>query len=73
MVLKASRYIECRREIPEKRKGVSKRATAMPLLVTSASGTNGNGFGALLAFVNWTAGSAEPLLEDDRIADPRGF
>lgn len=44
----------------------------MPLLVTSASGANGNGFGALLAF--------EPdgrlrgtFIDDDRIADPRGL
>jgi hypothetical protein len=34
---------------------------AMPLLVTSASGANGNGFGALLAFES-DGGCAEPLL-----------
>jgi hypothetical protein len=33
----------------------------MPLLVTSASGANGNGFGALLAFES-DGGCAEPLL-----------
>src|SRR5271155_1912762 len=44
----------------------------MPLLVTSASGASGNGFGALLAF--------EPggrllgtFIDDDRITDPRGL
>src|SRR5580700_9913379 len=44
----------------------------MPLLVTSASGTNGDGLGALLAF-----GSAGGFLgvfsKDSRIADPRGL
>src|SRR5580704_18845401 len=44
----------------------------MPLLVTSASGVNGNGFGALLAFGRHGA----PLgvfCNDPRIADPRGL
>jgi DNA-binding beta-propeller fold protein YncE len=44
----------------------------MPLLVTSASGVNGNGFGALLAFGRQGA----PLgvfCNDPRIADPRGL
>jgi hypothetical protein len=44
----------------------------MPLLVTSASGANGNGYGALLAFDH----GGEPLgpfSDDDRIADPRGL
>ena len=44
----------------------------MPLLVTSASGTNGDGYGALLAFDR-----AGKLLgdfsKDSRIADPRGL
>src|SRR5271154_3188483 len=35
----------------------------MPLLVTSASGANGDGFGALL----------RTFIDDDRIADPRGL
>src|SRR5579863_10190988 len=44
----------------------------MLLLVTSASGTNGNGFGALLAFeLNGTFSGT--FIEDDRIADPRGL
>ena len=44
----------------------------MPLLVTSASGANGNGFGALLAFgLDGTFRGA--FIEDDRIADPRGL
>lgn len=44
----------------------------MPLLVTSASGANGNGYGALLAFDH----DGAPLgvfSEDARIADPRGL
>jgi DNA-binding beta-propeller fold protein YncE len=44
----------------------------MPLLVTSASGANGNGYGALLAF----AGDGKPLGSfgaDARIIDPRGL
>jgi hypothetical protein len=44
----------------------------MPLLVTSASGANGNGYGALLAFDH----GGEPLgpfSDDDRIVDPRGL
>jgi outer membrane protein assembly factor BamB len=44
----------------------------MPLLVTSASGTNGNGFGALLAF-ELDGGFRGTFIEDDRIADPRGL
>jgi hypothetical protein len=44
----------------------------MPLLVTSASGANGNGFGALLAFeLDGTFRGA--FIEDDRIGDPRGL
>ena len=44
----------------------------MPLLVTSASGANGDGLGALLAFGR----DGEPLgafSEDRRIVDPRGL
>jgi hypothetical protein len=44
----------------------------MPLLVTSASGTNGNGFGALLAFDS----DGKPVgafSDDSRIVDPRGL
>jgi hypothetical protein len=44
----------------------------MPLLVTSASGASGNGFGALLAFES--DGSLRgTFVDDDRIADPRGL
>ena len=44
----------------------------MPLLVTSASGTNGDGFGALLAFE--VDGRFRGMFtEDDRIVDPRGL
>jgi DNA-binding beta-propeller fold protein YncE len=44
----------------------------MPLLVTSASGVNGDGYGALLAFDR----NGVPLgvfCNDERIADPRGL
>jgi hypothetical protein len=44
----------------------------MPLLVTSASGGNGDGYGALLAFDR----NGAPLgvfCDDDRIGDPRGL
>jgi hypothetical protein len=44
----------------------------MPLLVTSASGINGDGYGALLAFDR----NGAPLgvfCNDERIADPRGL
>jgi hypothetical protein len=43
----------------------------MPILVTSASGANGNGFGALLAF-ELDGRFRGTFVEDDRIADPRG-
>jgi hypothetical protein len=44
----------------------------MFLLVTSAAGINGNGFGALLAFEpNGTPRGI--FIVDDRIADPRGL
>jgi hypothetical protein len=45
---------------------------AMPLVVTSAAGANGDGCGALLAFDD----DGEPvgvLGEDRRIVDPRGW
>jgi DNA-binding beta-propeller fold protein YncE len=44
----------------------------MAILVTSAAGANGNGYGKLLAFGH----DGEPLgifCDDDRIADPRGL
>ena len=44
----------------------------MPLLVTSASGANGNGFGALLAF-ELDGSLRGTFIHDDRIADPRGL
>jgi outer membrane protein assembly factor BamB len=44
----------------------------MPLLVTSASGANGNGFGALLAFA-FEGRLRGTFVDDDRIADPRGL
>jgi DNA-binding beta-propeller fold protein YncE len=44
----------------------------MPLLVTSASGANGNGFGALLAF-DFDGSLRGAFIDDDRVADPRGL
>src|ERR1700734_3733487 len=44
----------------------------MPLLVTSASGANGNGFGSLLAFES-DGRLRGTYIDDDRIADPRGL
>ena len=44
----------------------------MLLLVTSASGANGNGLGALLSF-ELDGTFRGPFIEDDRIADPRGL
>ena len=44
----------------------------MPLLVTSASGANGNGFGALLAF-DLDGTFRGTFVDDDRVADPRGL
>ena len=44
----------------------------MPLLVTSASGANGDGFGALLRFeLDGTLRGT--FIDDDRIVDPRGL
>ena len=44
----------------------------MPLLVTSASGANGDGFGALFSFE--LDGTLRGIfLDDDRIVDPRGL
>jgi hypothetical protein len=44
----------------------------MPLLVTSASGVNGNGYGALLAF-ELDGRLRGIFIDDDRIVDPRGL
>ncbi len=44
----------------------------MPLLVTSASGANGNGYGSLLAF-DWDGKPLGVFSEDRRIVDPRGL
>jgi DNA-binding beta-propeller fold protein YncE len=44
----------------------------MPLLVTSASGANGNGYGALLAF-DQDGMPLAPFSDDKRIVDPRGL
>ena len=44
----------------------------MPLVVTSASGANGNGYGALLAF-DHDGKPLGPFSDDSRIVDPRGL
>src|ERR1700740_1311185 len=44
----------------------------MPLLVTSAAGANGNGYGALLAF-DLDGSPLGAFSNDGRIADPRGL
>jgi hypothetical protein len=44
----------------------------MPLLVTSASGANGNGYGAVLAF-DQDGKPLGPFSDDKRIVDPRGL
>jgi hypothetical protein len=44
----------------------------MPLLVTSASGASGNGFGALLAF-DLGGRSRGTFIDDVRVTDPRGL
>src|ERR1700750_1239518 len=44
----------------------------MPLLITSAAGKNGNGFGALLAF-DLGGSLLGPFTDDSRLADPRGL
>jgi DNA-binding beta-propeller fold protein YncE len=44
----------------------------MPLLITSAAGKNGNGFGALLAF-DLGGSLLGNFTDDSRIADPRGL
>jgi len=44
----------------------------MPLLVTSACGASGNGFGALLAF-ELDGSPRRTFIDDERIADPRGL
>src|SRR5580700_4568152 len=44
----------------------------MPLVVTSAAGANGNGYGALLAFDD-NGKPLGPFTQDFRIADPRGL
>jgi hypothetical protein len=42
------------------------------LLVTSASGSNGHGYGAVLAFTP-DGDLIAPFSDDDRITDPRGL
>jgi hypothetical protein len=43
----------------------------MPLLVTSASGTNGDGYGTLLAFDS-DGNHVGAFSDDNRIVGPRG-
>src|SRR5579862_257972 len=49
-----------------------RRLITMPILVTSASGINGNGYGALLAFKR-DGTLIGPFNDDSRIVDPRGL
>lgn len=44
----------------------------MPLLVTSASGANGDGFGALLS-IELDGSFRGPFIDDNRVTDPRGL
>jgi hypothetical protein len=44
----------------------------MPILVTSESGANGNGYGAVLAF-GWDGSALGTFSDDSRIVDPRGL
>jgi hypothetical protein len=44
----------------------------MPLLVTNAAGTNGDGYGALFAFDD-AGNSLGAFSDDNRIVDPRGL
>ena len=44
----------------------------MPLLVTSASGANGDGFGAVLSF-ELDGTFRGPFIDDNRVTDPRGL
>ena len=51
---------------------IGRRAAGMRILVTSASGANGNGYGAILGF-GPEAECTGPFSSDPRIADPRGM
>jgi DNA-binding beta-propeller fold protein YncE len=55
---------------PSRRRGSN--IVTMLILVTSASGINGNGYGALLAFKR-DGTPIGPFNDDSRIADPRGL
>jgi hypothetical protein len=44
----------------------------VPLLVTSASGANGDGFGALLSF-KLDGSFSGSFVDDHRVTDPRGL
>src|ERR1700758_2204754 len=50
---------------------LQRQELAMALLVTSASGANGAGYGKLLAF-DEGGHALGPFSDDDRIVDPRG-
>jgi len=50
----------------------SQTTITMPLLVTSASGSSGDGFGALLAF-ELDGRLLGTFIDDDRLVDPRGL
>jgi hypothetical protein len=50
----------------------AREAISMHILVTSGSGANGNGYGAILGF-GPEGDFAGPFTSDPRIADPRGL
>lgn len=54
------------------RAGRGRKAIVMHILVTSASGTNGNGYNAILGF-GPDGSFTGPFTGDPRIADPRGL
>ena len=54
------------------RRSLRERAVVMRILVTSASGANGNGYGAILGF-GPEGEFTGPFSSDPRIADPRGL
>ena len=51
---------------------IGRRAAGMRILVTSASGANGYGYGAILGF-GPEGKCTGPFSSDPRIADPRGM
>ena len=59
-------------QVPINRAGPDERVVVMRILVTSASGANGNGYGAVLGF-GPEGDFTGPFSSDPRVADPRGL